>query len=92
MPLGLLLQNENKLEEMYNIMTGLHKYMPDPCKLNFELSNGEIYTTSGNTLHPILCGGDQLTACRFRGAQSLGNLIVDAFLMRMVHLFTGTLG
>ena len=71
MPLGLLLQNENKLEEMYNIMTGLHKYMPDPCQLNFELSNGEIYTTSDNTLHPILCGGDQLTACRCRGAQSL---------------------
>ena len=72
MPLGLLLQNENKLDEMCNIMTELHKYVPDkPCQLNFELPDGEIYTTSDNALHPILCGGDQLTACRCRGAQSL---------------------
>ena len=62
MPLGLLLQNESKLDEMCNIMTELHKYVPDkPCQLNFKLPNGEIYTTSDNTLHPILYAENQLT-------------------------------
>ena len=60
----LLLENENKLDEMCNIMTKIHKYMPEkPCNINFELPNGEIYKTNDYTLHPILCGGDQLTAC-----------------------------
>ena len=70
--MGLLLQNENKLDEMCSIMTNLHQYVPDtPCQVNFELPNGEFYTTNDYALYPILCGGDQLTVCRCRGAQSL---------------------
>ena len=57
---------------MCNIMTELHQYVPDkPCQTKFRLPNGEFYTTDDCALYPILCGGDLLTACRCRRAQSL---------------------
>lgn len=71
-PLGVLLYNENKLEEMGQILSHYMKLVP-----TLE-SEGELLLTNGNTLqfddtrfHSILFGGDQLTLARIRGTQAL---------------------
>ena len=59
-PLGLQMKNENKYSEMIDIMTCLHQYVPV----------GEATVTTGSAAnvvnkpkdHPLLFGGDQLTA------------------------------
>ena len=52
-PLGVLLKNENKTEEMIKILETLHKYVP----------------RSENGLKEVFLGGDQLTCERVRGAK-----------------------
>ena len=61
MPLGLLLKNENKTEEMVDILEELHKqYVP--------ISGSTKDTKSVKIVEKVLFGGDQLTEERARNA------------------------
>ena len=70
-PLGIILRNENKLDEMAEIMEHLHKYVPfETCtEQQFQLASGEELTIASNKMHHILIGGDQLTVARIRSVQ-----------------------
>lgn len=69
-PLGIILRNENKLDEMTEIMEHLHKYVPfETCAEQFQLASGEELTIASNKMHHILIGGDQLTVARIRSVQ-----------------------
>ena len=73
-PLGVYLKDENKLNEMVDILDELHKYVP-------MVKTTEVYETAGPSgcketaeinmchFHHILIGGDQLTVARVRGSQ-----------------------
>lgn len=57
-PLGVILKNENRLEEMVEILQDLQRYIP-------------IASTEGGkktSFHQVIFGGDQLTAKRARSA------------------------
>ena len=55
---------------MVDIMTELHKYVPTKCyQTNHTTDTGEVVSVPQERVHPILFGGDQLTACRARGAK-----------------------
>ena len=63
-PLGVLLKDENKLDEMVDIMSHLHQYIPAQ-----EFTEDVALPNTGGTvpvqkavMHSILFGGDQLTA------------------------------
>ena len=67
------MKNENKTDEMVQILSQLHQYVPMkretmamrvPC-------TGDMEEVCSESLHHLLVGGDQLTAERVRGAQSL---------------------
>ena len=67
------MKNENKLDEMVDILTSLHKYVPV-----HELSGSvavpgsvEPQPIKVEIMHKTLFGGDQMTAARARGAQRL---------------------
>ena len=71
--MGIQLKNENKLEEMVEIMANYHQYVP---KLRTEKaetidSTGEAVVLTIHQFHHLLFGGDQLTAARARGAQKI---------------------
>ena len=66
-PLGVQLFNENKTNEMCQIMQNPHKYVPTKL-LNKSYDTDIIYEEGHH--HKILFGGDQLTVCRSRGAQA----------------------
>lgn len=70
MPLGVLQRNENKMEDMCDIMDKLHEYVPSkPVTESFTLFPGEPDVEIDNELfHQILLGGDQLTVARARGS------------------------
>ena len=75
--MGILLFNENKIEEMTKIMQIIHSnYVPtnewkEDCTIN-----GTEISIPKACVHPILFGGDQLTAARARGAKrAKGNSI-----------------
>ena len=71
MPLGILPKNENKGDEMVEIMSHLHRYVPTVqyAKDHFISSTDQTTQVPKAYLHPILIGGDQLTAARGRGAK-----------------------
>ncbi len=71
MPLGVLAKNENLGDDMVDIMLHLHQYVPltQTTKQLFVPSIGEEVDICQASLHPILLGGDQLTAARARGAK-----------------------
>ena len=55
---------------MCAIMKDLHKYVPEErFKMSYHLPD-ENFVCEQECYHRILFGGDQLTACRCRGAQS----------------------
>lgn len=62
--------NENKGDEMIKIMSHVHQFVP-VVECEQEVDVGDDRTTSQpmSLLHPVLFGGDQLTAARIRGAQ-----------------------
>jgi hypothetical protein len=66
-PLGVQNKNENRGDDMVDIMAHLHQYVP-----RVDLSEG---TTSGYKssehvwFHKVLVGGDQLTAARARSSK-----------------------
>ena len=69
MPLGVLLYNENKVDEMCKILDELHKYVPaNAVKHQITLPDGQDLIHNDFKMHPILMGGDQLTTVRVRGA------------------------
>lgn len=71
-PLGILLHNENKLDEMCKIMDEHHKYVPtNPKEVTDSLPDGDTITHSDFDKWETLFGGDQLTAARSRGAASI---------------------
>ena len=62
--------NENKTDEMCSILKSLHQYVPKRSyKLTYHLPEQDFVCTE-ESHHRILLGGDQLTTCRCRGAQS----------------------
>ena len=71
MPLGVQLRNENKYEEMIDIMLHLHKYVPSKT-IDQTLTVGESeHTVRDEHLYPLLFGGDQLSVARYRGSKSI---------------------
>ena len=81
-PLGIILKNENKLDEMVEILSELHQYVPTT-----ESMTTCIVSTEGEELqedvlnvncHHILFAGDQLTAKRARSAKAQRSNSEDA--------------
>ena len=70
MPLGVLQRNENKMEDMCDIMDKLHEYVPSkPVIESFSLFADEPDVEFDDEIfHQILLGGDQLTVARARGS------------------------
>ena len=69
--LGIIPRSENKGDEMVQIMSILHQYVPT-VQFTEDCYISEIDETAqvpGAFHHPILIGGDQLTAARGRGAK-----------------------
>ena len=72
-PLGIIPKSEIKGDEMVQIMSILHQYVPtveftEDCYIS-EID--ETVQVPGAFLHAILIGGDQLTAARGRGAKKV---------------------
>ena len=72
-PLGILMKNENKMDDMVDILTHMHQYVPSHAATKTVQVPGTEYPENVQLerLHHILIGGDQLTAERVKGAQSL---------------------
>jgi L1 cell adhesion molecule like protein len=69
-PLGIILKNENTTEGMVHILGELHRYVPTkPYKEDYTTTGGEVIQIPKAAIHPVLFGGDQLTAARARGAK-----------------------
>ena len=70
-PLGVLLHNENRGEDMIKILTHIYQYVPVvEYETELDIPNSTNKKIVHNVVpHPILFGGDQLTAARVRGAQ-----------------------
>ena len=67
-PLGIIPKNENKSDKMVDIMTSLHKYVPivEYTEELYIASIDDTVHVPQALLHPIILGGDQLTAARGR--------------------------
>ncbi len=71
-PLGVLLHNENKLDEMAKILARYMKLVPTvEVEGHLQLPNGSVLDFDDTRFFPILLGGDQLTIARVRGTQAL---------------------
>ena len=82
MPLGVLLRDENKLDEMADILDELHKYVPMVQSTeSFEFAKPgeetEIIHCHLNRFSHILLGGDQLTVARIQGCQRIRRNLED---------------
>ena len=67
------MKNENKVDEMVDILTHLHQYVPtktDVKTINVP-GTGDTEVVQSQSLHHLLIGGDQLTTERIKGAQGL---------------------
>ena len=65
------MKNENKYSEMIDIMSCLHRYVPVMQTNVADPSADMADQLTSEILHPLLFGGDQLTAARARGCQEL---------------------
>ena len=67
------MKNENKMDEMVDILAYLHQYVPMKTSNQVISVPGteESEVIESEDLHHILIGGDQLTVERIKGAQSL---------------------
>ena len=85
------MKNENKLDEMVDILDELHKYVPSLRTMQrFEYSgDGEAEVAEIDVDHfcHIPFGGDQLTVARIQGCQNIrcknadnGRMRLDAFI------------
>ena len=69
-PLGVLLHNENKLDEMAKILTHYMKLVPTvEAEGHRKLPNGSVLDFDDTRFFSVLFGGDQLTVARIRGTQ-----------------------
>eukprot|EP00731_Ephydatia_muelleri_P006970 Em0003g1218a len=73
-PIGVFLKNENKFDDMSEILDELHKYVPMIRTTQVVKISGPGETTRPITIHTdhfnhIMIGGDQLTVARVRGCQ-----------------------
>ena len=71
-PLGIIMKNENKIDEMVSIMSTLQQYVPIR-QLSASVAvpgSSDLEAIDVELLHKTLLGGDQLTVARARGAQS----------------------
>ena len=85
-PLGILLKDENKLDEMVSILEHLHQYIPTVCrekKVDVPDSKQQE-TLQVDNFHHILLGGDQLTVACSQGAQKFGQI-----QNRLLHVYRG---
>ena len=72
-PLGVLPKDENKHEEMFEILQHLHSYVPTvhgQAEVECPFTNGTILSDIVDH-HEILLGGDLLTSFRVRGVQRI---------------------
>lgn len=70
MPLGILRKNENKGDEMVDILKHLHQYVPSvPFFTDQVISTGEDVKEEKASIRRIIVGGDQLTSARIRAGQ-----------------------
>ena len=71
-PVGVIMLNENKVDEMCKILDELHKYVPaqNICT-EIALPDGRMLPHDDYKLLQILLGGDQLTVARIRGAVAI---------------------
>lgn len=72
-PLGVLLKNENKTDDMVDIMSHLHQYVPavEYTRQCFIPTTDETVEVPQVKFHGVLFGGDQLTVARARGAKKI---------------------
>jgi len=71
-PMGVLLRDENKLDEMNDILHHFMAYVPTLTREGeLTLPNEKTITVDDTSFSKILFGGDQLTAARVRGTQAL---------------------
>jgi L1 cell adhesion molecule like protein len=63
------MKNENKYEDMIDIMSSLHKYVPSKVKTDPITLNNTTHNVIDEQLYPICFGGDQLSVARYRGSQ-----------------------
>lgn len=70
-PLGVVMKNENRVADMVDILATLHQYIPQVEVETVVTVPGSSVadTVKVQSLHKVIFGGDQLTACRARGAQ-----------------------
>ena len=74
-PLGVYLKDENKLEEIVDILDELQKYAPSTSQTkDVPIPNSsEVRSLKEITFHRLLFGGDQLTAKRARAGIRIRN-------------------
>ena len=69
MPLGVIEENENKIDEMCKSMDKLHEYVPtELVVVERTLESGEVKRMENYAMCKTLIGGDQLTVARVRGS------------------------
>lgn len=73
MSLGVLQRNENKLDQMCEIMDKLHEYVPAQQVVeSFDVfGDSDPIEADEHIYHQILLGGDQLTVARARGSAAV---------------------
>lgn len=64
------MKNENRMDEMVDILTHLHQYVPMTNVISVR-GTGDTEVVQTEILHRLLIGGDQLAVERIKGAQSL---------------------
>jgi len=72
-PLGVLQRNENKLDQMCEIMDKLHDYVPAQQVVEYfdVFEDNDPIEMDEQIYHQILLGGDQLTVAHARGSASI---------------------
>ena len=71
-PLGVLIYNKNKLDEMSKILDHLMALVPTlPMTGQLTLPNGSSLDFEDTQFVHVFMGGDQLTVARVRGTQAL---------------------
>lgn len=71
-PLGVILKNEAKGDDMVDIMSHVHQYVPTVAHTEeVTLTTGEKVVVNRESMYPLLFGGDQMTASRARSAKKV---------------------
>ena len=71
-PLGVLLRNENKIDEMVDILETLQKYVPmKRTTEQFSVAGEKDVSVQVDHFLHLLFRGDQLTKARVKGSQGI---------------------